>query len=280
MARAALFVDAGYLLAGAHDLLGGTPSRSSFDCHYEALLPALRTFVNGHAGTLDFLRTYWYDGARDGIATSDHLRIGELPYVKVRLGRLNTRGQQKGVDGLIYRDLTTLARAGAIERAYIFTGDEDMRENVAAAQDLGLQVVLMCFQPTRQTGRSHALVREADEVIILEPDFWQPHFTRRTPPAAPSEAPSADAIAAAGRAFAESWAQSATPEETGELLARAPWMPRDLYVQLLLAAEVTLGSLRDYGEEKRALRAAFFATLGGETPANENDKEEASATAD
>jgi len=259
--RAALFADAGYLLAGAHDLLGGSVSRSAFDCAYEDLLPALRVEVERHSPGLTFLRTYWYDGARDGIPTADHGRIADLPYVKVRLGRLNRRGQQKGVDGLIYRDLTALARAGIIDRAYLFTGDEDIRESVVAAQDLGVQVVLMTYHPTKQTGRSAALVREVDEVVVLHKDFWDPYFTKRHVAPTTAEPPSSAVITAAATAFAEQWASSATREEVVELLAREPWMPRDLYVQLVLAAEATTGSLRDHGDAKGALRREFWTAL-------------------
>jgi uncharacterized LabA/DUF88 family protein len=256
-----------YLLAGAHDLLGGSVSRSAFDCNYENLLPALRAEVEARSAPLAFLRTYWYDGARDGIATRDHRHIGDQPYVKVRLGRLNVRGQQKGVDGLIYRDLTALARAGAVERAYIFTGDEDIRESVVAAQDLGVQVVLMSFTPTQKTGRSAALVREADEVIVFDPSFWKPHFTK--PHVAPStaEPPSAEALAAAASAFAKDWASGATGDEVIELLAKEPWMPRDLYVQLLISAEGSTGSLKEHGKAKGELRTEFWKALKQEVSA-------------
>jgi uncharacterized LabA/DUF88 family protein len=264
MSRVALFVDAGYLLAGAHDLRGGTISRSAFDCEFEALLPALRKEVETHSAPLTFLRTYWYDGARDGIATSDHRRIGDQHYVKVRLGRLNRRGQQKGVDGLIYRDLTTLARAGVIHRAYLFTGDEDIRESVAAAQDLGVQVVLMAFKPTAQTGRSAALAREADEVVVLDPAFWTPHFKKQVVAATAAGPPSSEMLATAAAAFAKDWASGATTDETLELLKREPQMPRELYVQLLLAAEKTTGFLKQYGKEKGQLRTEFWKALKAE----------------
>jgi uncharacterized LabA/DUF88 family protein len=261
VARAALFVDAGYLLAGAHDLLGGKVSRSAFDCDFEALVPALQAEVETHS-SLVFLRTYWYDGARDGIPTSDHRRIGALQYVKVRLGRLNMRGQQKGVDGLIYRDLTALARAAAIDRAYLFTGDEDIRESVAAAQDLGVQVILMTFKPTRQTGRSAALVREVDEVIVLDPGFWSPHFTARAAAVpGPTTAPSPQALQDAAAQFAEDWASGATPDEFLALLKRAPSVPHALHVQLILAAEKSVGSLRQHTDAKRDLRKEFWKAL-------------------
>ncbi len=187
------------------------------------LLPALRGHIEQHSGgSLTFLRSYWYDGARDGIPTGDHRRIGNLPYVKLRLGRLNARGQQKGVDGLIYRDLTALARAGAVERAYLFTGDEDMRESVIATQDMGVQVVLMAFSPTPKTGRSAALVQEVDEVIVLDRSFWKPHFTPNEPSAVSTTPPIDADINASAEKYVQEWASGATPEEMLRLLDQAP----------------------------------------------------------
>ena len=84
-----------------------------------------------NGGRFTCLRTYWYDGATNAVPTPDHEQIGGLPYVKVRLGRL-IRGEQKGVDALIYRDLMTLARERAITCAYLLSGDEDLREGDGA----------------------------------------------------------------------------------------------------------------------------------------------------
>ena len=46
-------------------------------------------------GDYHLLRTYWYDGAVDRVASQDHLIIGELPFVKVRLGNLKRGGEQR-----------------------------------------------------------------------------------------------------------------------------------------------------------------------------------------
>lgn len=259
MGRVALFVDAGYLLAGAHDLLGNTTTRSAFDCSYEELLPQLKEWAESHAGT-PLLRTYWYDGARDGLPTADHRKIGDQPYVKVRLGRLNRRGQQKGVDGLIYRDLTALARAGAIDRAYLFTGDEDMRESVVTAQDMGIQVVLLTFAPTKRTGRSTELVREVDEVVVLEKDFWEPHFERLIPEAA-AERPSNELLADCALDFVRNWLDGATLDEIAALKGRRD-IPREMYVQLIVATEKKVGDLRPYPDTKPSLRKAFWTAFG------------------
>jgi hypothetical protein len=123
--RSAIFVDAGYLLAAGGKLTCGTTSRSAFKCDYVGLTAKLAGWVEDHNhGRLNRLRTYWYDGAVNAVPTGDHEQIGGLPYVKVRLGRL-IRGEQKGVDALIYRDLMTLARERAITCAYLLSGDED-----------------------------------------------------------------------------------------------------------------------------------------------------------
>lgn len=262
MKRVGLFVDAGYLLAGAHDLLGNTTTRSAFECSYDGLLPKLKEWVENHAGT-PLLRTYWYDGARDGLPTADHRKIGDQSYVKVRLGRLNQRGQQKGVDGLIYRDLTTLARVGAIDRAYLFTGDEDMRESVVAAQDMGIQVVLLTFEPTKRTGRSAELVREVDEVVVLEKGFWEPHFERLIPEAA-EERPSDEVLTECGAEFAREWLDGATVDEISGLKRRRD-IPRELHVQLIVAAEKKVGDLRPYPDTKPCLRKAFWAAFAEES---------------
>lgn len=45
----------------------------------------------------EVLRTYWYDGAQDGSPSPQHLIIGSLPRVKLRLGRINREGQQVSI---------------------------------------------------------------------------------------------------------------------------------------------------------------------------------------
>ena len=82
------------LVRGGRELSGIGPSRRN------VRLDALRAneFLVGLATTscrLPVLRTYWYDGARDRIPTAEHQAISDLPNVKLRLGRLNQRHQQK-----------------------------------------------------------------------------------------------------------------------------------------------------------------------------------------
>ena len=256
--RSAIFVDAGYLLAAGGRLTCGTTSRVAFTCDYVGLTTKLADWVEEHnKGRLHCLRTYWYDGAVNAVPTADHEQIGGLPYVKVRLGRL-IHGEQKGVDALIYRDLMTLARERAIACAYLLSGDEDLREGVVAAQDMGVQVVLLGI-PSSRANQSAALIREADEHIILPKDHWQEHFfSRSLDGSATRVTPTPAAAQTAGRAFAISWTKNATGEDIDELLAVQPKIPTELDVTMLVEAEKTVGPLRERQDLKHELRAAFW----------------------
>lgn len=232
----------------------GTKSRREIVCRYGDLIEAFVALVHDHNGEAQVLRTYWYDGARREIPTADHLQIASLPYVKLRLGRLSG-GKQKGVDALIYRDLMTLARERAISVAYLLAGDEDLRLGVVEAQDLGVQVVLLGI-PSTERNQSEELIREADEHVLLDREFLTPYFERRGA-AAPAEGEerSPDEV---GVEFGRSWAEAATSDELHELLGQAPRIPPELDVQMLLAAEQELGTLREREDARRVLRRGFW----------------------
>jgi NYN domain len=126
---------------------------------------------------LPVLRAYWYDGARDAIPTLEQLSVAELANVKLRLGRLSGR-KQKGVDALVYRDLMTLARERAVATAFLLAGDEDLREGVVAAQDVGVRVVVLGIAPTgKRPNQSEALIRECDQWIVLQREQLEPFIT-------------------------------------------------------------------------------------------------------
>jgi NYN domain len=154
--RSAIFIDAGYLLAAGGLICCGTKDRSRFVCDHQRLTMDLGEWAREHSGGMSSLRTYWYDGAKNAVPTPEHEKIGGLPYVKVRLGRIHS-GQQKGVDALIYRDLMTLARERAVARAYLLSGDEDLREGVIAAQDMGVQVILIGIPTSQRANQSGAV---------------------------------------------------------------------------------------------------------------------------
>jgi uncharacterized LabA/DUF88 family protein len=259
--KSAILVDAGYALAQGGLVVCGTKRRADFDCAHEQLIAALNKLAGDHCD-LERLRLYWYDGARDRLPTPDHLRIGNLPYVKVRLGRMGQDGRQKGVDALIYRDLMTLAREKAISRAYLVSGDEDLREGVVAAQDLGVQVVAIGFAKagTASTSQSRDLVREADEHIILDSDFLAKFFSI---PEADTEAEVRRAtgvtqsdVLANGEVLGAQWATQATASEIQAILEQAS-LPRQIDAQLLKESSRQLGVNRIPDEHVRHLRNGF-----------------------
>lgn len=160
MDRVAVFVDAGYLFAqGSIELCGEKLSRSAIELDFGSVVPALRRFAES-ASKLPLLRVYWYDGTNQG-PTAAQIALARLDDVKVRLGFVNSSGQQKGVDSLIVRDMITLARGGAMADCVLLSGDEDLRIGVQQAQEYGVRVHLLGIKPARGT-QSAFLYQEAD----------------------------------------------------------------------------------------------------------------------
>jgi hypothetical protein len=200
-----------------------------------------------------------------------HLEVAQrqlaiLPDLKLRLGRI-VRLTQKGVDSLIVSDLITLAHERAIVTAYVLTGDEDIREGIAAAQGLGVRVVLVGID-SGVPNQARTLVREADELILLEAAFWA-RFIGRTREVDESDGEAA-ALARASRVaagFAIRLLRDVPPERVRELLEVHPVIPGRLDARLLRAGERALGSLRDRPGVKAELRAGFWAGLRSGAPA-------------
>jgi uncharacterized LabA/DUF88 family protein len=176
----AVFLDAGYLYAAGSDLLfGAVHRRASLGLEepadfLAAVADAARDCCDGEE--LRILRTYWYDGAQNGVPSGAQAAMGELARVKLRLGRLTGAGQ-KGVDGLIILDLTTLALNRAIDTAIVFSGDEDLREAIVHAQGVGVTVILVGLPQTARQGQSSLLIRDADHHLVLPVDLLARHLT-------------------------------------------------------------------------------------------------------
>ena len=182
LARYAVMVDVGYIYAAAGELLFGTSSRRDFRVDAVPLIQV----VTKHADEIirgELLRVYWYDAARDRVPTIDQRVIAQMPWVKLRLGTLNARGQQKGVDAQIRADMEALARHRAITDAVLIAGDEDMVPAVEAAQAYGVRVHLWGVEPPYGTNQAERLVWESDTVDVLEGAFLRPYFTKN--PTAP-----------------------------------------------------------------------------------------------
>ena len=175
LSRYAIMVDVGYIYAAAGELLFSAGSRREYRVDADKLIQALTR----HADDLvrgELLRIYWYDAARDRVPTIDQRVIAQMPLVKLRLGNLNARGQQKGVDAQIRADMEALARHRAITDAVLVAGDEDMVPAVEAAQAFGVRVHLWGIEPPYGTNQAERLVWESDTVEVLERSFVEPYF--------------------------------------------------------------------------------------------------------
>ncbi|MVU79009.1 NYN domain-containing protein [Nocardia sp. ET3-3] len=166
-----LYIDAGYLLASAATRVTGTSLRSGIHVDYDKLIKSLAQLAETRSG-LPMLRAHWYDSARNGVPDVQQERIGELPRVKLRLGRFGVNGEQKGVDLRIGLDLVAHARNNASDVFFLLSGDDDLTEAVEEAQVHGVQVVLLAVPNTDK--KAHAvskhLILAADELDIIGGD--------------------------------------------------------------------------------------------------------------
>ena len=177
LARYAIMVDVGYIYAAAGEFLFSSASRREYRVDADKLIQALTRHADSQLRG-ELLRVYWYDAARDRVPTIDQRVIAQMAWVKLRLGNLNARGQQKGVDAQIRADMEALARHRAITDAVLVAGDEDMVPAVEAAQAFGVRVHLWGVEPPFGTNQAERLVWESDTVEVLDRAFLEPYFTR------------------------------------------------------------------------------------------------------
>lgn len=177
VARYAIMVDVGYIYAAAAELVFDARSRREYRVDADRLIRALTQHAADQLRG-ELLRVYWYDAAKDRVPTIDQRVIAQMPCVKLRLGNLNARGQQKGVDAQIRADMEALARHRAITDAVLVAGDEDMVPAVEAAQAFGVRVHLWGVEPPYGTNQAERLVWESDTVNVLDAAFLRPYFTK------------------------------------------------------------------------------------------------------
>lgn len=298
LARYAVMVDVGYIYAAAGELLFGTSSRRDYRVDAVGLIQA----ITKHADELfrgELLRVYWYDAARDRVPTIDQRVVAQMAWVKLRLGNLNARGQQKGVDANIRADMEALARHRAITDAVLIAGDEDMVPAVEAAQAFGVRVHLWGIEPPYGTNQAERLVWESDTVDVLDSAFVRPYFTRNPvteaprvdvqatvpspaqlfgehrprPPVQigrnhlsqtgpmPRLGPDRRHVEEAGEHVAHKWILTRGADNIRDLLP-GPILPPVIDKELLVEAEKELGqSLRPYQEAREWLRDAFWARV-------------------
>ncbi|SEG99403.1 NYN domain-containing protein [Nonomuraea solani] len=288
-AKYAVLVDVGYLYAAAGEVLLGAKERKEYRVAADELIQSLQKHAEERISG-ELLRIYWYDAARDRVPTVDQRVIAQLPWVKVRLGNLNARGQQKGVDAQIRSDLEALARHHAVTDTILLAGDEDMVPAVEAAQAYGVRIHLWGVEPPYGTNQAERLVWESDTVEVISADFLRPFFSRAPQPvavpppaAAPSPAqvfagrapvkphakpgqvaklgPSRPRVEDVGEHVAQKWILTRGRDNIRDLLP-GPILPTVIDTELLIEAEKELGhSLRPYPEARVWLRDGFWARV-------------------
>lgn len=188
MDRIAIFVDAGYLYAQGSALLSGAKKKRQFIQVDETEVEAALQRVLMSIGSTNLLRIYWYDGASATRGPSAaQVRFANRDNFKLRLGFLNSHGEQKGVDSLIVTDMVELARNKAIADAVLLSGDEDVRIGVQLAQNHGIRVHLLGIKPSRGS-QSQTLMHEADTTREWDEDVVRAFMTILPEQAAPAQA--------------------------------------------------------------------------------------------
>ena len=185
MDRCALFVDAGYMLADGAMAVHGTRRRESVSWDYEGLVQLLGNLARDRTG-LPLLRCYWYEATVEGRRTAEHDALADLPGIKLRLAKLRP-GRREGVETEIHRDLTVLARNGAVSDAVVVTAEEDLAQVVSDVQDLGLRVTIVHVTVDGNWTISRSLRQECDGIMELTSAHLRP-YVELIPGAEPARA--------------------------------------------------------------------------------------------
>ncbi len=191
-----LLVDAGYLIGGLLTQVGAK-HRADVAIDYNSVCEALAELAEEQTGR-PLLRQTWYDGAR-GTAGPEHRELASQPGVHVTLGWLtfvNGKAVQKGVDGLIVRDLVLAAALGRVDDVILLAGDADLAPGLAEAAGRGLRThvwdVYTAFDEGRPAGE---LVAVADRRLTIDLADLAPHVRLRRARPAATIPPTSDGVA-------------------------------------------------------------------------------------
>lgn len=261
MDRIAVFVDAGYLFAqGSVALCGQKQPRGGLILDHEKAAEAFEALAV-QISKLPLLRIYWYDGTSTG-PSSQHLALAHLPRLKVRLGFVNSVGEQKGVDSLVVTDMINLARNRAMTDALLLSGDEDLRVGVQQAQECGVRVHLLGIKPSRGS-QSLFLLQEADSTHEWDKSDLAPFLSVRAVPAplaaVPAPAPGL-VVQDPLSEVAEMLAREIPESELAALvlsIKTGGQVPKDIDSRLLAKSRSRLKTTLDSAQKKQ-VRAAFL----------------------
>ncbi len=284
MEKFAIFIDAGYLCSQMVQILSQRQSRSRSDLNLTDPKAFMQFLVEKGKAVFpeaQLLRIYWYDAIKND-PTTEHRRLNEIPGVKLRLGHINNRGQQKGVDTKIVIDLIELSSNNAIQNAMIISGDNDIADAIERAQRYGIRVALLGLDAP-DLGIHHAQSLEnislADAVIKLNANDIVPfaqyqkyqteHYFNNEPLNITVPAPQAnndnaydfDEVSAEDEAIirnaVDSFVASRPSEEWFHAMPQPGIISREIDKQLVFHTYSTLnrGALSD--SQKRLMRNCF-----------------------
>ncbi len=134
---------------------------------------------------------------------------------------------------------------------------------MSEAQERGVKVILVGVDPPTEQNLSPTLAMEADDVLILDRNFLEPHFRERAEDIAPALEPTdprdPDDLA---RAFAAAHVEREGLPLARALLERKPrTIPPEVDRLLLLYAAKSLSVGRVEDDFRRDLRKAFWSAL-------------------
>lgn len=172
MDRYAIFVDAGYFFTQASQMLSSKKSYARHDLSLTDALGLKKLLISLAEKSLEntrLLRIYWYDGVKYKL-TPMQRQIVEMDDLQLRVGTINGKGQQKGVDSLIVTDLLELATNHAITDALVITGDSDLAVGISIAQKKGVRIAVMGLHDDAigvTHGQSFEITSIADRLIRI-----------------------------------------------------------------------------------------------------------------
>jgi hypothetical protein len=143
--------------------------------------------------------------------------------------------------------------------AYLLGGDDDLREGVEEAQELGIVVNLIGIEPLEElTNQAPSLIRAADHTVQLTRTEIERFLSvSGTPRLSRAESPFEGAKQAA-RDFCRAWKQKASHEVLAEVRKGKPHIPGSLDGELLSKVSRAIG-LPDLEQDiKRVIRVGFW----------------------
>lgn len=173
--------------------------------------------------------------------------------LKVRLGTLNSAGEQKQVDPLIITEMMSLSQKGAVSDLVLVSGDADLIVGVQFAQDFGVRVHLRTVAPTR--GNTSADLRHAVDTQAEWAGADLSAFLRCAPKDAPTNEAGPTARADDLATIVASILETLTPQELNDIATGPPGRVPGMIDHRLLRVARSANAGAMLGEpEKRALR--------------------------